>query len=40
MKKLPKVVIIGAGPSGILCCRHLKGKADIICFEGNSGLGG
>ena len=38
--KLPKVIIIGAGPAGILSCKHLIGKAEVHCFEGNGSFGG
>lgn len=37
---LPKVCIIGAGPSGLLALRHFKGVADLTCYDLKSGLGG
>ncbi|KRX11253.1 hypothetical protein PPERSA_07778 [Pseudocohnilembus persalinus] len=40
MQNLPKVVIIGAGPSGLTSIRHLKNHAQIFCLEGNRSLGG
>ena len=37
---VPKVAIIGAGPSGIVSARHLKEVADITIYESKSELGG
>lgn len=34
------MIVIGAGPSGILSCKYLKDQADIKCFDGNNGIGG
>lgn len=36
----PKVVIIGAGVSGMITLRHLKSIADVTVFEGRSSVGG
>jgi cation diffusion facilitator CzcD-associated flavoprotein CzcO len=37
---LPRVVIIGAGPSGLVAIRNLINKAQITCFESKSEVGG
>ena len=36
----PKIAIIGAGPTGLLSCRHLKDIADVTVFEAKSTVGG
>lgn len=38
-----KVAIIGAGPAGLCCLRHLKDVLDIenlVCFESKDQVGG
>ena len=37
---LPKVCVIGAGPSGLVALRHFKGIADCVCYELKSQIGG
>ena len=36
----PRIAIIGAGPTGLLSCRHLKDIADVTVFEAKSKVGG
>ena len=38
--KVPKVIIIGGGISGLICVRHLKDIAEVTAFEGRSNIGG
>jgi len=36
----PKVIVIGAGPSGLVALRHLKEVADVTVFDAQSQIGG
>ncbi len=40
MNALKKVVVIGAGPNGLIALKYLKDKTDIVCFESKSDIGG
>jgi cation diffusion facilitator CzcD-associated flavoprotein CzcO len=37
---LPRVVVIGGGPSGLVAIKNLLNKAEIICYESKSDVGG
>ena len=40
MEEKPKVVILGAGPTGLVAARHLKDVADVQVFESKEDIGG
>ena len=40
MENKKKVVVIGAGPNGLLALKYLNKKTDIICFDSKPDIGG